>query len=159
MTKRKKIVLASVLSILTLGGFAAYAGGGEHCGLGKHGMHDAGKRGEFMVKRMTHQLDLNEAQITNLKAVQQLFANHHNEKKAKKGGELLSLLDAASLDQAQALHLMQSRGEERKAKAPEMIAAIAVFTDSLSTEQRAKLKKTLQHFSGRGGFGRPFKSE
>ncbi|MCK5809896.1 MAG: Spy/CpxP family protein refolding chaperone [Cocleimonas sp.] len=159
MTKSKKIVLASVLSILTLGGFAAYAGGGEHCGFGKHGMQDAGKRGEFMVKRMTHKLGLNETQVTHLKAVQQLFAHHHKEKKAKKGGELLSLLDAPSLDQAQALHLLQSRGEERKAKAPEMIAAIAVFTDSLSTEQRATLKKKLQYFSGHGGFGRHFKSE
>ena len=156
MTKRKKIILASVLSILTLGGFAAYAGG-ESCGFGKHGgMHDPAKRGEFMLKRMTHKLDLNQAQVANLKAVQQLFVNHHEEKKAKKGG-LLSLLDAPSLDQAQALHVLESRGEERKAKAPEMIAAVAAFTDSLSNEQRAKLKETLQRFSGRGGFGKIFK--
>jgi Spy/CpxP family protein refolding chaperone len=161
MTKSKKIILASVLSVLTLGGFAAYAGGGDNCGFGKHGfgMHDPAKRGEFMVKRMTHKLDLNNAQVANLKAVQQLFANHHKEKKAQKGGELLSLLDAPALDQAQALHILQSRGEERKAKAPEMIATIATFTDSLSNEQRAKLKETLQRFPRRGGFTRPFKGE
>ncbi len=162
MTKSKKIILASVLSVLTLGGFAAYAGGGENCGFGKHGfagMHnfDPAKRGEFMVKRMTHKLDLNQAQVANLKAIQRLFANHHKEKKAKKGGGLLSLLDAPSLDQAQALHIIQSRSEERKAKAPEMIAAVAAFTDSLSNEQRAKLKEALQHFPRRGGFGGSFR--
>lgn len=158
MTKRKKIILASALSILTLGGFAAYANAGDHCGFGQHGFGMQGfnpeKRAGFMIKRMTHKLDLNEAQVTNLTAVQQLFSQHFKEKKAKKGGELLSLLDAPSLDQAQALHIMQGRSEERKAKAPEVIAAIARFTDSLSNEQRAELKDTLQNFSRRAGFGK-----
>jgi Spy/CpxP family protein refolding chaperone len=158
MTKRKKIILASVLSVLTLGGFAAYAGAGEHCGFGMHGFNSE-KRADFMVKRMTHKLDLNEAQVTNLTGVQQLFSQHFKENKTKKGGELLSLLDAPSLNQAQALHIMQNRGEERKAKAPEVIAAIAQFTDSLSNEQRAQLKEMLQHFSRRAGFAKKFSGE
>ena len=155
MTKRKKIILASVLSVLTLGGFAVYASAGEHCGFGMQGFNPE-KRAGFMVKRMTHKLDLNELQVTNLTAVQQIFSQHFKEKKAKKGSELLSLLDAPSLDQAQALHIMQNRGEERKAKAPEVVAAIARFTDSLSNEQRAELKEMLQHFSHRAGFGKKF---
>jgi Spy/CpxP family protein refolding chaperone len=108
---------------------------------------------------MTHKLDLNEAQVTNLKAVQQLFATHHKEKKTQKRTALLSLLDTPALDQAQALHLLNSRAEERKAKAPEMIATIATFTNSLSNEQRAKLKETLQHFPRHRGFGKAFKGE
>ena len=160
MTKSKKIILASVLSVLTLGGFAAYAGAGEHCGFGSHGFGMQGfnpeKRADFMLQRMTNKLDLNTAQVANLKAVQQLFAEHFKEKKAQKGGELLALLDAPSLDQAQALHILESRGAERKAKAPEVIAAIATFTDSLSNEQRVKLKEILQQFPRRAGFGKPF---
>jgi Spy/CpxP family protein refolding chaperone len=159
MTKRKKIILASVLSVLTLGGFAAYAGGGEHCGFGKKGGMHGANMGEFMVKRMTHKLDLNEIQVTNLKAIQQSFAKHHNAKKTQKRAELLALLDTPSLDQAQALHIIQTGAEERKAKAPEMIATIATFTNSLSNEQRATLKETLQHFPRRGGFGKAFRGE
>ena len=155
MTKRKKIIIASIVSVLTLGGFAVAAGGGSHCGFGMHGA-DLEKRGAFMVKRMTHKLDLNEPQVANLKAMQQFFIGHHKENKAKQGGELLSLLDAPSLDQAQALSLLVRRGEEKRAKAPEIIAAVAAFTDSLTPEQRTKLKDTLKSFSQRGGFGKPF---
>jgi Spy/CpxP family protein refolding chaperone len=180
MTKSKKIILASVLSVLTLGGFAAYAGDGDNYGFGMHnftkrgfGMHDPAKRGfgmhnftkrgfgmydpakrdEFMLKRMTYKLDLNDAQVANLKAVQQLFANYRKEKKAQKDSKLLALLDAPTLDQAQALHILQTRAEERKVEAPEIIAAIATFTDSLSNEQRAKLKEILQRSPRHGGFG------
>ncbi len=157
MTKGKKIILASVLSVLTVGGFAAYAGAGEHCGFGQHGLGMQGfnpeKRADFMLKRMTHKLDLNTDQVANLKAVQQLFGQYFKEKKAQKGGELLSLLDAPSLDQAQALHILEGRSEERKAKAPDVVATIAKFTDSLNNEQRVELKEILQHFPQRAGFG------
>lgn len=158
MTKGKKIILASVLSVLTVGGFAAYAGSGEHCGFGHQGFGMQGfnpeKRTDFMIKRLTYKLDLNEVQVSNLKAVQQLFSQYLKESKAQKGGELVSLLEASSLDQAQALHILESRGAERKAKAPEAIATVATFTDSLSDEQRAELKEILQHFSQRAGFGK-----
>lgn len=163
MTKSKKILLASALSVLTLGGFAAYAGSGENCGFSKHGfgmhgMHSE-KRAEMMVNRMQKRLDLTPVQVTHLKAVQQFFVAHHKEKAGTTKGALLSLLDAPSLDQAQALQLLQSRGEERKAQAPTMIAAVATFTDSLNNEQRAKLKKTLTHLSRRGGFGKRHDNE
>jgi len=161
MTKGKKILLASALSVLTLGGFTAYAGSGEYCGFSKHGvgihglsgMHSE-KRAEMMVNRMQKRLDLTAIQVTHLKAVQQLFVKHHKEKAAGTKDALLSLLDAPSLDQAQALQLLQSRSEERKSHAPTMIAAVATFTDSLNNEQRATLKKTLNHLSHRGGFGK-----
>jgi len=163
MTKSKKILLASALSVLTLGSLVAYAGSGEKCGFsnhgfGIHGMHSE-KRGEMIVNRMQRRLKLTEVQVTHLKAVQQLFAKHHQDKATSTKGELLSLLDAPSLDQAQALQLLQRRGEERKAKAPTMIAAMATFTDSLNNEQRAKLKKVLSQLSHRGGFSKPHKSE
>jgi Spy/CpxP family protein refolding chaperone len=163
MTKGKKILLASALSVLTFGGFAAYAGSGENCGFSKHGFAMSGmhseKRAEMMVKRMQNRLNLTAVQVSNLEAVQQLFAKYHQDKAADGKGALLSLLDAPSLDQAEALHLLQSRGEARKAQAPVMIAAMATFTDSLNNEQRAKLKKTLTHLSHRGGFGKRHNNE
>jgi Spy/CpxP family protein refolding chaperone len=151
MTKRKKILLASLLSIVTFGSVAAFSGG-QHC-------FNPEKRAAFMVKRMTHKLDLNETQVTHLKAVQQLMSQHHKAKKEQGRGELLSLLDAPELDQNQALSLLENRTEQIKQNAPEMIAAIADFTNSLSAEQRTELKQVVKNFPNRGGFGKHFNAE
>jgi len=151
MTKRKKILLASFLSIVTFGSFAAFAGG-KHC-------FNPEKRAEFMVKRMTNKLDLNETQVTHLKAVQQLVTQHHKEKKEKGRSALLSLLDTPELDQNKALSLLENRTEQIKQNAPEMITVIAAFTNSLSAEQRTELKQVVKNFPNRGGFGKHFKTE
>ena len=155
MTKRRKFLLASVLSMFTLGSIAAIANPGGF------GMHGAGseKRAEFMIKRMTSKLDLNETQAEKLKAVQQQFAERRKAMKNNQRGEFLALLDAPELNQTQALSLLENRGEQIRQNAPEMIAAIAEFTNSLNNDQREKLKQMLEKFPGRGGFGKHLKQQ
>ncbi|MDQ7075758.1 MAG: hypothetical protein Q9O24_11540 [Gammaproteobacteria bacterium] len=53
-----------------MGSFTAFAG--EKCGFGKHGFSPE-KRAEFILKRVTGKLDLNETQVSKLKAVQAQF--------------------------------------------------------------------------------------
>ncbi len=153
MTKRKKCFLAVVLGVLTLGAFTAYAGSGHGCGGWKHG-GDPEKRAAFMEKRMTKKLDLNESQVAKLKTVQQIFIDFHKQRKENTRQELLSLLDAPELDQSKALSLLEDRGAQIRKTAPQMIAAIAEFTNSLSDEQREKMKKVIQKFSKHGGFSK-----
>ncbi len=153
MTKYIKFLLASVLTIFTLGSIGAIANPGERFGFGMHSFSPE-KRAEFILTRMTGMLDLNETQVEKLKAVQQQFAAQHQAMKIKYRDQFLSLLDAPELNQSQALSLLESRGEQMRKNAPEMIATLAEFTDSLSNEQRAKLKQMLEKFSNRGGFGK-----
>ncbi|MDQ7017257.1 MAG: Spy/CpxP family protein refolding chaperone [Gammaproteobacteria bacterium] len=154
MSKRSKILLASVIGLVTLGSFTAFAG--EKCGFGKHGFSPE-KRAEFILKRVTGKLDLNETQVSKLKAVQAQFIQQHKERHDRRD-ELLSLLDTPELDQTKALSFVQQRGEMMKQKAPQMIALMADFSNSLSHEQRGELKQMIKKFSGRG-FARHFRSE
>jgi len=149
MSKRSKILIASILGLVTLGGVSAFAGNG--CGFNPE------KRAEFMLKRVTSKLDLNEAQASNLKAVQTQFMQHRKEHQNGRT-ELVALLDTPTLDQDKALSLVKQRSEMMKEKAPTMIALIADFTNSLNDEQRGELKQMIEHFPGRG-FGRHFRSE
>jgi len=153
MTKCRKFLLASVLSIFTLGSIGAIASPGERFGFGIHSLSPE-KRAEFILKLMTGKLDLNETQVEKLKAVQQQFAAQHQAMKIKYRAQFLSLLDAPELNQSQALSLLESRGEQMRKNAPEMIATLAEFTDSLSNTQRAELKQMLEKFSNSGGFGK-----
>lgn len=153
MTKCRKFLLASVLSVFTLGSITAIASPGNRFGFGIQSFNPE-KRVELILKHITSQLELNETQVAKLKAVQQQFAAQHRAMKLKYRDQFLSLLDAPKLNQSQALSLLQSRGEQMQKNAPEMIAAIAEFTDSLSNEQRAKLKQMLKQLSNRAVFGK-----
>ncbi|MEE9302433.1 MAG: Spy/CpxP family protein refolding chaperone [Thiotrichaceae bacterium] len=157
MKKSSKILINTVLSlsIITFGGMLAYASSG---GFGM-GHFNPEKRSEMMVQRMTSKLDLNEAQVESLKAVQQKIAERRKQIKKKGGNDFLMLLDAPELDQTQALALLEERSQLRQQHAPEMIAAIAEFTNSLSDEQRTTLKQTLKNFPKRGGFGKHFQHQ
>ncbi|MEE9350896.1 MAG: periplasmic heavy metal sensor [Thiotrichaceae bacterium] len=134
MKKRSKILLGAVLSIITLGSIGAYAGSGEKCGFGMMGGFSSEKRAGFMVKRLTGKLDLSEAQVEKLKAIQQQFSERRKAMKESRNGELLALLDAPELNQQQALSLIENRSTQRQQQAPEMIAVVADFTNSLNDE-------------------------
>jgi len=63
MTRTKKIVLGTLISIVTLGGLISYAAPGHHCG--KFGGMN-GDKAEFIVSRISSKLDLNDEQKLNL---------------------------------------------------------------------------------------------
>lgn len=61
--------------------------------------------------------------------------------------ELLDLLDAKTLSQAKANTIIDSNMQAKQAIMKDIISDIAVFTDSLSDEQRVMLKNNLSQFA------------
>ena len=151
MTKTKKVIIGTIVSIVTLGGVAAYASP-DGCG----GMH---KGGDFLSKR----LDLTEDQKQNLVNLrktmrEQVQANHGDAKPREK---ISALLSQPTLDQTKVFAMLEERTTKMKASAPTVISAIATFTDSLTNEQRAEMQKMMAKFGERregrmGGMGKPF---
>ncbi|MCB1811702.1 MAG: hypothetical protein KDK04_08285, partial [Candidatus Competibacteraceae bacterium] len=62
------------------------------------------------------------------------------------------LIAEPTLDQQQLLALVESKTDEFKAQAPEVIAAVAAFSDSLSAEQKQEvldmMERRMEHRKG-----------
>jgi flavin-dependent dehydrogenase len=146
MTKLKKIVIGTVVSLGIVGGLATYAT--AYHGGGMYKCHKSG----YLAKH----LDLNEVQKQNLENLKTTIAE---EKKAHKENhpreKIFELLSAPKLDQDKALTMLNERTTDIQKSAPKVIAAIATFTDSLNDDQRAKLKDFMTRF-GHKYRGMPF---
>lgn len=136
MKRVTKIIIGSVIVVSTVGGIA-YAKGG--CGM----------RGpEHMVK----DLDLNDEQQKNFQAVIEQFRSARQEMRQNRKqhrDEILSLLNADKLDQTKALGIVEGKTSNMHENAPDMIATVATFTDSLTPKQRQQLR---EHISDRMDF-------
>ena len=130
MKKRSKIILSSVLAIGLTGSIVAYAKNGHH------GFH--------MKERLTEKLQLDDTQSNQLDS---LIETMKTTKMAFKSSEtvklddIFSLLDADKLNQEEAMVMVRQKLAEVEEHAEIMIASTATFTDSLSADQRATLKK------------------
>lgn len=156
MTKVKKIVIGTLISIVTLGGLIACASPGHH---GKFGGMNADKA-EFIVSRISSKLDLNEVQKQNLESLKDTILE---QKKLAKGDNndpretVKALLSQPVLDEAKVQSLVEERTTRVHLAAPKVISALANFTNSLNDEQRAEIIKMVDKFGKhRGPFGRGF---
>lgn len=130
MKRVTKIIIGTVIVTSTVGGIA-YAK--SSCGM--HG-----------PQRLVKNLDLNDEQQKNFDALIKEFRSTRQEmQRNRKQGrdEMLSLLSADKLDQNRAQALVEGKATAVKSKSPEIIAAIANFTDSLSPEQRQQLRERI----------------
>lgn len=142
MKKVTKIVIGTVASLGLLIGAGAYAG--------KNFMK--GMKGDFMIYKLEKELDLSTAQVDRLKDIQSYAkakhaAHDHKEGKAK----MIEMLKSPTLDQTQVMSMIDEKMQTMKDSAPEMIAKIAGFTDSLNETQRAEMMEMIEKFSGRMG--------
>jgi len=154
MTKTKKIIVGTLISVVTLGGLITYASPAEFCG--KPGaMSD--KKIEFIINRVSSKLDLDAVQKQNLIALkdtiktQRALHQKHNPRE-----ELAKLLSVPVLDESKVLTMLEARTAQLNQAAPAVVTAIANFTNSLNNEQRAEIVKMANNFAKhRGGrFGR-----
>jgi protein CpxP len=100
-----------------------------------------------IMDRVTEKLNLNEEQVARLNGVKEALMTARQEmrkERTDKKSELLSLLDQPTLDQQKALALVNERGDAIKAQAPQVIAAVAAFYDSLTPEQQQTLRTEIQ---------------
>jgi Spy/CpxP family protein refolding chaperone len=101
---------------------------------------------EFVSDRVSKKLELDDAQRQKFTDFAETVSGIMQEVKLsreQRHTEIASLLEEPALDQARALQLVQQRTRMIDEKAPEVIASLAIFLDSLNTEQRAELQEFI----------------
>ena len=136
-----KVVTTVVLVGGVVGAVAAY-NHGPLCGAWGSPEH----RADHLVGHLADRLDLTGEQSARLDALKdqvlELRRSTHDERSQTRA-TALTLLDAPTLNQQQALALVSGKTERVNQLAPEVVATLAAFTDSLSAEQRAELKQMV----------------
>ena len=118
--------------------------------LGKHadwGMTPAEKV-EFVSDRVSKKLELDGSQRDSFEKLAESVAGVMQQVRPspeQRRDEILQLLQEPTLDQAKLLEMVQQRTRAIDEKAPEVVARLAVFLDSLNAEQRQKLQEFVKH--------------
>lgn len=114
---------------------------------GDWGMSSAEKI-EFVSDRVTRKLELDDMQRQNFEQLAQMVVEIMQQVRPshdQRIDEIMQLLQQPGFDQARALELVQQRTRLIEEKAPEVIASLAVFLDSLTTGQREQLQELIRH--------------
>jgi Spy/CpxP family protein refolding chaperone len=109
-------------------------------------------RGEWLVERVSDELDLTEPQKTKLEAVRQEILAARKATRADREAtreEVLSLLNEPQLDQQKVLSLIQEKTTAVNQYAPQVVAKLGSFYDSLTDEQRKALREHVAEMSER----------
>lgn len=149
MTKTKKFIIGTLFSVVTLGGLVAVAGPGHH---GKFGGMNA-EKAERIVERVSSKLELNDLQKQNLVSLKDtvLELKAKNKPQMDRKAFIQSLLAKPVLDETAILAKIQERTNMMNQVSPQVVTALANFTNSLSDEQRAKMSKMTEKFGKRRG--------
>ncbi|MDH3693007.1 MAG: periplasmic heavy metal sensor [Gammaproteobacteria bacterium] len=152
MKRVTKVVLVTLASVGIVGGAAAYAGSKGGCGFG-HG-NGGHRMGGHMVERISDRMDLSADQEEKLDNVfDEMRQMRRDVMRDRKDNiqEVLSLLDAPKLDQDKAMAMFNDKAEAIKQHAPEIVAALAEFSDGLSPEQKQQVRDMMEHRFDRYG--------
>ncbi len=145
----KKITVVSVVSVALLGAGSAvvFAKGGWH--------KDGDCHQSYLSKKIGKKLDLNEdqfAQLDNLMVEFRDFRQMMFDGKAQARSEITALLNASEFDRDQALALMVETAQDKAnlvaQEAPQLVEAMANFSDSLDAEQREELAELVEKRMG-----------
>ena len=103
--------------------------------------------GMFSKMQAMQKLDLDEDQEAILLDVKDLMTNiRQAREESNPQDQVMALLSQPEFDQSEALSIIESRVAKMQEYAPQVIAAIASFTDSLSDEQRTQMQElSAQH--------------
>jgi len=145
MKKSTKIIAVTVLTLGVVSGVFAY---------GVHGSWKMSpeKKAEYMTDMITENLKLDAMQQENLRAlsVTVLETMHDVRSGRAEHMELMQqFLSQPTLDQAKALQMIQQKTQMINDKAPQIIASIAVFLDSLDSEQKKELQEHMAERTSR----------
>jgi len=127
---------------------------------GKHGdwgMTPA-EKAEFVSERVTKKLDLDSQQQQKFDDLANLIVEIMQQARATREhqvSEISQLLEDPSFNQARALELIQQKTQLVNEKAPLVIGSLAVFVDSLNSEQKQELQEFMhrRHRQGHGHDG------
>jgi len=149
MNKSTKIITTVVLTLGIAGGAAAF---------GKHRFGDPDKRAAHVVSYIADELELDATQEQALTALKDQLMQTRTTMKSnweETPAEIENLIGAETFDQARALELITAKTATINEAAPENIAALGNFLDSLNAEQKADVLSFMKQRRGhRGVFGR-----
>lgn len=117
------------------------------CGWRHHG--DPAQRAEWIAKKITKELDLNDAQKAKLELVKQEFLAQHEKRKQDREEAfqtVLAQIRSKQLDTAKIQALIERRHKHMEEAAPSVLKKIADFHASLSDEQKEKAAKKFEKF-------------
>lgn len=151
MKSTGKVVIGMILGVaLTSGAVVVAEHGGRYW---KHGDR-AGFFAEFVVAKAERELELSVGQserlanfIDRLLSVRREFRLQRDDDRRR----LLELLSTETLDQQRLLDMIGEKTALVSDNAPQAVAALAEFSDSLNASQKRELREFLEHKMGRRG--------
>ena len=139
MKLRKRTIVIITAGTLLIGGVAA-------C---KHKMHSASaeERGEWVVDKVSKELELNDSQRIKLVEVKDQFiavrkSMRSDREEARK--EVLAMLKQPKMDREKVNAMVNQKIAIVSEKSPSIIDAIGNFYDSLDDSQRAELSEFIE---------------
>jgi len=141
--KRTTIVVAATVLVASLAGGTAWA---------KHRYGGMEKKANFMVKYISSEMELDDSQkqaLTSLKDQVLAARSGMRTEMASIREQAKGLVEADNFDQAAALDLVTARTSAINQMAPEVIASLGVFLDSLNAEQKAQVMEFINEHRGR----------
>lgn len=143
MKRSTKIITAVVLTFGIAGGAVAY---------GKHKWGDPEMRAKHVVSYVSEELKLDAAQSDKLIALKDQLLDTGKQMRSEMQplhGDISSLIGADTFDQVKALELINSKTALMNQNAPDVLAAMGNFLDSLNAEQKAEVMEFIEHKRGR----------
>lgn len=136
---KRNIIVISVGALLLSGVVAC-----------NHGMHfgTAEERGEWMVQKVSKELELDSAQVDRLEAVKDEFIDMRRSlrsDRAQTRADVLAMLQEPTLDRDRANAIVAQYVEKISTRSPRIIDAVGAFYDSLDDAQRAELTGYIEH--------------
>jgi Spy/CpxP family protein refolding chaperone len=115
-----------------------------------HGMHfgSAEERGEWMVQKVTNELELDQTQQARLAKVKNEFLDMRKSMRSDREQtrtDVLAMLKQPTLDRGKANEIVGQYIEKINSRSPVIIDAIGNFYDSLDDAQRAELTAFFEH--------------
>jgi len=114
---------------------------------GHHQCHDPEQKGNWIVEKISSELELTEPQVAKLEDVRDQMMNArkqmHQERKGARA-DVLQLLGQSSLDRDQSLAMINQRLDAIRGKAPQLVNALGDFYDSLTPVQQQELKERIE---------------
>lgn len=143
MKRSSKIILASVLTLGIAGGVGAY---------GKHHFSDPTRFADYMVEKISDELDLTAPQVQSLRGLADELITLKTEMKAEMKTDrqvLQTMIEADTFDQAKALQMVDAKTSAIQNNAPAVVAALGTFLDGLTPEQKAEVAEHIKRHRGR----------
>ncbi len=140
MKKHTKIILVTVVTLGVAGGFLThkYRGGPD-------------AHAERFVSHIERELDLSLEQTQSLRDLKNVLMQIRQDMRGSREAqfnEIVELMGDPVLDQDKALAMVERKTRAVDERAPDIVAALANFTDHLSNSQRREIREKLENKIG-----------